>query len=61
MKHGQSRMGYTIEHIGLDRGVMDHILENQLLADLELMIELPVSEEITGETTVAAQPVNVEG
>ena len=54
-------MGYTIEHIGLDRGVMDHILENQLLADLELMVELPESEEIPGETTVAAQPVNVEG
>ena len=57
-EHGDGGMGDAIEGVGLHGGIVDHILEDHLLAYCQLMIETPVAHEISTQTTVATEAVN---
>ena len=61
MKHSQRRMRDTVEHIGLDGGVMDHVLEDDFVAHLQLAGETPVTHEVACQAAVAAKAVNELG
>ena len=38
---GEGGMVYAVEHAGLHRGVVDHVLEDNLLPYLQLMVKAP--------------------
>lgn len=46
MDQGKGRMSDAIKHVGLDRGVVDHVLKDDILADLQLVVKLPAAHEI---------------
>jgi hypothetical protein len=54
MANGDRRVLDAIEHVGLDRSVMNHILKNEFLPNLQFMVETPITHKIAGEATVAA-------
>ena len=57
MEHGNGGMRDAVEGICLDRGVVNHILENHFLAYLQLMVELPKAHEVAAEAAVAAEAI----
>lgn len=51
---------HTIEHSGLDRGVMVHILKGQLVADFQRMQETKLpGTNVPVQTSVAPQTIDV--
>lgn len=59
MKHGYRGMRDAVKGIGLDSGIVNHVFENDVLANLQLMVETPQAHEIARQTTVAAKAVEV--
>ena len=59
MQDGDGGMADAIEHIGLDGGVVEHILKDDVLAHLQSMVEPPKTHEITRETTVSANAIDM--
>jgi hypothetical protein len=53
MQNAKGGMTDAIEHIGLDSGVMNHILENDFLSYLKRSGETPGTHEIACQTAVA--------
>ena len=62
VEHANSRVRDAVEHVRLHRRIVNHILENNLLANLQFMVELPVAHEVAAQAAVAAEAVtlNVE-
>ena len=50
-------MAYTVEHGGFYRGVVVHILEDDVLANLQVMVKLPVAQVVATETAASAETV----
>ena len=48
----------AVEHIGLDSSIMYHVLEDNVLANLQFVVELPVAHEVTAKAAIAAKTVN---
>ena len=46
MQDGDGGMADAIKHIGLDGGVVEHILEDDVLAHLQSMVEPPKAHEV---------------
>ena len=61
VEHADRRMTHAVEHVRLDGRIVDHIFEDDLLAHLQLVVELPVFHEIATQATVATQSVEVRG
>ncbi len=59
MKHANRGMGDAIEHAGLHRRVVYHVLENDFFAHLQRMIKLPSRHKVATQTAVAAKAVGV--
>ena len=55
------RMRNAVEHRGFDGGVVNHILENDGFANLQLVVESPVAQKVAAQATVAAEAVRVMG
>ena len=51
-EYADGRMMYAIEHIGLDRCVVNHILENELFTNLQWVVEGPVAHEVATKAAV---------
>ena len=54
-----ARMANSVEERGLDHGVVDHVFENDAVADLERFVEREVAELVAGEAGVARELVRV--
>ena len=54
-----ARVTHTVEERGLDHGVVDHVFEDDAVADLERFVEREVSELVAGEAGVARELVGV--
>ena len=54
-----ARVAHTVEERGLDHGVVDHVFEDDAVADLERFVERIVAELVAGETGVARELVGV--
>ena len=54
-----ARVTHTVEERGLDHRVVDHVFEDDAVADLERFVERIVAELVTGETGVARELVGV--
>ena len=54
-----ARMAHTVEECGLDHRVVDHVFEDDAVADLERFVEREVSELVAGEAGVACELVRV--
>ena len=52
-QHADGRMCDAIEGVRLHRRVVNHILENDLLADLQFVVKLPIAHKVATQTTVA--------
>ena len=52
-------MPQAIESAGLDKGIMRHVVEQQQMPWLELVLEKPVAHEIPGQAAIAAKTVTV--
>lgn len=50
-------MVYAIEHVGLDGGIVQHVLEDDVLANGKLMVELPVAHVVAGKTRAPAKAI----
>ena len=59
MQQGYRRMADAIEHTGLDCGIMQHILKDNILAYLQFMVKLPHSHKIARQTTVSSDTINM--
>ena len=59
MQHTEVGVSDAIEDIGLDRRVMYHILEDDLVAHRKRLRETPGAHIVTAETTVAAQSIDI--
>ena len=57
-KQGDIGMRDAVEHICLHGGIMEHVLKDDLFADLERVVELPRPHEVACQTTVSAQPID---
>ena len=51
-------MVYSVKHICLDHGIMNHIFEHNPFSDLQFMIEAPPSHIVTTQTGVSSQTIN---
>ena len=54
-----ARMAHTVEECSLDHRVVDHVFEDDAVADLERFVEREVSELVAGEAGVACELVRV--
>lgn len=54
-----ARMAHTVEECGLDHRVVDHVFEDDAVADLERFVEREVTELVAGEAGVACELVRV--
>ena len=54
-----ARVAHSVEERGLDHRVVDHVFENDAVADLERFIEREVSELVAGEAGIARELVGV--
>ena len=54
-----ARMAHTVEECGLDHRVVDHVFEDDAVADLERFVEREVPELVAGEAGVACELVGV--
>ncbi len=59
MQHGDGGMGYAVEHAGLHRRVVDHVLENHVVARMQLAVERPCAHVVAAQAAVAAQTVEM--
>ena len=46
MNEADGRMPDAVEHGGLHGGVVEHVLEDDVLADLQFVVELPITHEV---------------
>ena len=58
-KYADGRMMDAIEHIGLDRCVVNHILEDKLFTNPQWMIKGPVAHEVATEAAVTSDSVGI--
>ena len=58
---GDVGMGDAVEHVGLDGGVVNHILKDDLVADGQWVSEVPGGKEVAAQATVAAKTVDEWG
>ena len=58
VEHANCRVRDTVEHVRLHRRIMDHILEDHLLAHLQLMVKLPVFHKVAAQAAVPAQTID---
>ena len=58
-QHTDGRVCDTVEGIRLHRRVVYHILEYHLLAHLQFVVEAPITHEVTTQTAVATQAINL--
>ena len=54
-----ARVTHSVEERGLDHRVVDHVFEDDAVADLERFVEREVSELVAGEAGVACELVRV--
>ena len=54
-----ARVAHSVKERGLDHGVVDHVFEDDAVADLERFVEGKVSELVAGEAGVARELVRV--
>ena len=54
-----ARVTYPVEECGLDHRIVDHVFEDDAVADLERFVERIVSELVAGEAGVACELVGV--
>ena len=54
-----ARVTHTVEERGLDHRVVDHVFEDDAVADLERFVERVVTELVSGEARVASKFVSV--
>ena len=59
MHHGYGRVVHSVEHVGLDRGVVNHVFEYNLLSHVQGLLKAPVAYEVAAQAAVAPQPVGV--
>ena len=52
-------MGHTVEHRCLHRSVVEHVLEDDVLPHLQLMVESPALHEVAAQAGVASKPIDV--
>ena len=51
-------MHNTIEHISLNGCIVYHILEDNILSDLQLVIKFPIPHIVTTKTAIASKTIN---
>ena len=56
-EHGDGGVVDTVEHGGLDGGVVYHVLEEDIFAHLQGVVEGPCAHEVAAQTAVAAKTV----
>ena len=49
----------AVEHGGLDGRVVEHVLEDDILAHGERMVKLPGGHEVAAEAGAAAKPIDM--
>lgn len=54
-----ARVAHTVEERGLDHGVVDHVFEDDAVADLERFVEREITELVAGEAGVACELIRV--
>ena len=54
-----ARVAHTVEERGLDHGVVDHVFEDDAVADLERFVEREITELVAGEAGIARELVRV--
>ena len=54
-----ARVTHTVEECGLDHRVVDHVFEDDAVADLERFIERIVTELVAGEARIACEFVRM--
>ena len=59
VKLADARVTYTVEERGLDHRVVDHVFEDDAVADLERFVERIVTELVASEAGVACELVRV--
>ena len=59
MQQGDGRMLDTVEHIGLDHRVMNHVFKYNAFPHLQLVVELPAAHIIATQATVSSQAVDM--
>ena len=52
-------MLYAVEHVGLHRSIMVHILKSESVAGLQCTLKAPVAYEVATETGIAAKAINM--
>lgn len=57
---GDGRVGYAVEHGGLDGGVVNHVFKDDAFAHGELVVEVPVAHVVAAQARVAAHAVGVQ-
>ena len=40
---------YSIKHVAFHRGVMKHVLKDDILADCQVVVKLPISHEVAAK------------
>ena len=48
-----ARVAHTVEECGLDHRVVDHVFEDDAVADLERFVEREIAELVAGQTGTA--------
>ena len=59
VEFADARVTYPVEERGLDHGVVDHVFEDDAVADLERFVERIVTELVAGEAGIARELVGV--
>ena len=59
VEFADARVAHTVEERGLDHGVVDHVFEDDAVADLERFIEREITELVAGEAGIARELVRV--
>ncbi len=54
-----ARVAHTVEERGLDHRVVDHVFEDDAVADLERFVEREITELVAGEAGIARELVRV--
>ena len=59
VEFADARMAHAIEERGLDHRVMDHVFEDDAVANFERFVERIVTELVAGEAGIARELVRV--
>ena len=59
VEQGDGGMVDAVEHGGLDGRVVEHVLEDDILAHGERMVKLPGGHEVAAEAGAAAKPIDM--